>query len=85
MLFWSGGAGAFSLPGLVFPEEELAVVVALAVFLARVEPAAFVACVLFHLEAGGWLARVAVACRLLELKSKRVVVKGLTHRARRRP
>jgi len=80
-MFWGRGTGAFpfSLPSLVFPEEELAVVAALAVFLAVVEPAAFIASVLLHLETGGGLTGIAVACGLLELISE-VVFEGPTHR-----
>lgn len=82
MVFWCRGMRvfSFSLLGLVFKEEELAVVVALAVFPAGVEPAAFVGCVLLHLAAGGGLTGIAVACGLLEFMSK-VVLEGPTYRA----
>lgn len=58
------------------PNEEFAVVLALAIFRAIVEPLSLVRAFLLHLEAGRWSARFAIACKLLDMPSAVRVLEG---------
>lgn len=63
------GFFAFSPLRIALPDEEFAVILALAIFRAVVEPQALVWALLLHLEPGRWNPRFAIACKLLDMRS----------------